>query len=87
MAGRRSGDGLAMGEIVEWGDAYLTCVKPGDALAVGRDCNLSDGAGATLAGKDLIEWCGGGLDGGRLCECGLGVSEQWCEDAEEDEGA
>ncbi len=82
LAGRRSGDGLAMGEIVERGEAYLTCVKPCDPLAVGRDCNLSDGAGATLAGKDLIELSGSGLRG-----CGLGVSEERREDAEEDEGA
>lgn len=60
---------MALGQIVERGEANLAGVKPSDALAVRRDGNLSDGVGATVAGKDLIELSGGGLR-----RCGLSVS-------------
>ncbi len=65
MARRGDGDGLALGKIVERGEANLACFKPCDALAVGRDGDLSDGAGAALGGEDPVElgcgWRGCGL--------------------------
>lgn len=73
--------------MIERGDADFASVKPGDALAVGRDCNLSDSTGATLAGKDLIESGGSGLRGSGLRGCGLGTSEERRDEAEEDESA
>ncbi len=73
--------------MIKRGDADFASIKPGDALAVGRDCNLSDGAGATAAGKDLIELGGSGLGGNGLRGCGLGASEERRDKAKEDEGA
>ena len=76
------GDWLALGEIVERGEANLASLKPGDALAVGRDGELSEGASAVLGGKDLVELRGIGLRG-----CGLSVSEERRDEAEEEDGA
>ncbi len=73
-----------MVEMIERGDANLAGVKPGDALAVGRDSNLRDGTGAAVAGKDLIEPGGSGRRGRG---CGLGMNGQRREEGEEDESA
>ena len=82
LAGHSGGDRLALDEIAKRGDANLAGLEPRDALAIGRDCDLSDGAGAVLAGEDLVElgrWrsdCGL-RGGGGLCAIeGSGAERQ-----------
>jgi hypothetical protein len=69
------GEIAEIAKIIQRGDANLASFKPGDAFAIGRDDDLSDGAGADLAGEDFVElcrwWCDGGLCGGS----GLSVIE------------
>ena len=81
LAGRGGGDGLAVGEIVDGGDANLAGFEPGDALAVGRDGNLGDGACAVFAGEDFVE-LSGGWRGCGLRGRGLRVYGEQCERTE-----
>jgi hypothetical protein len=55
LAGRYGGDGLALDEIVERGEANLAGLKPDKALGIGRDGDLGEGAGAILAGENFVE--------------------------------
>jgi hypothetical protein len=72
LAGRCGGDGLALDEIVEIaktvqrGDTNLASFNPGKALGIGRNGDLSEGAGAILAGENFVELCR------RWNDCGLG---------------
>ena len=53
---RGGGDGLALGEIVDRGDANLAGFKPCDAFAIGRDGDLGDGPRLIFAGEDFVEF-------------------------------
>jgi hypothetical protein len=56
-----------LAEVVERGDMDLAALEPGEALAVRRDGDLTDGNGTVEAGKDLFElgsgWAGRGSVG------------------------
>ena len=53
------------------GDMELTRLKPGDALAIGRDGDLGDEVGAALMGEDFVEARGGRRGGLRRGGGGL----------------